>query len=269
MKKNSRRIHSIIFIFFLIFAGRAQENSSDEGITLRILSYNIHHGETTNGDLDLKAVAKVINEVNPDLVALQEVDYKTDRVEQRDILSELATLTKMPYSFFGKAVNYDGGEYGVGVLSKWEFLETTNIPLPHEPGKEPRTMAGGTILVESGDTITFFSTHLDHLKDDTERISQVRKIENIFSKSRYPKILAGDLNDVPGSTSIRILESNLKSSYDKDDPQPTFPSSSPIKKIDYVMGYPKEKWKIVETKVICDKIASDHCAYLVVLKLLP
>ena len=34
------------------------------------------------------------------------------------------------------------------------------------------------------------------------------------------------------------------------------------------MFLPKEKWKILETKVIQDSIASDHCGYLVTLELL-
>jgi endonuclease/exonuclease/phosphatase (EEP) superfamily protein YafD len=35
------------------------------------------------------------------------------------------------------------------------------------------------------------------------------------------------------------------------------------------MYYPKERWKVVERKVLCDPIASDHCAVLVVLEFLP
>ena len=39
---------------------------------------------------------------------------------------------------------------------------------------------------------------------------------------------------------------------------PTFPSDAPVKKIDYVMYYPKDRWKVVSAEVICDSVASDH-----------
>jgi endonuclease/exonuclease/phosphatase family metal-dependent hydrolase len=62
----------------------------------------------------------------------------------------------------------------------------------------------------------------------------------------------------------------LESKWGLSDPSgliPTYPSSSPKKKIDYVLFYPYEAWEIVEIHVIDDKIASDHCPYLVVLNL--
>ncbi len=51
-------------------------------------------------------------------------------------------------------------------------------------------------------------------------------------------------------------------------PKFTFPSDQPDKKIDYVMFYPRDKWRVIKTEVIADKIASDHCAYLVTIELL-
>jgi endonuclease/exonuclease/phosphatase family metal-dependent hydrolase len=57
-------------------------------------------------------------------------------------------------------------------------------------------------------------------------------------------------------------------SYSKDSLTYTYPSDNPVKKIDYIMFYPRNRWKVLETKVIQDAIASDHCAYLVILKLL-
>ena len=80
--------------------------------------------------------------------------------------------------------------------------------------------------------------------------------------------MAGDLNALPGSTPINILEEMWSASYDKKKPKPTFPSDNPTNKIDYVMFYPKNRWRILETEVIQDSIASDHCAYLVTIELL-
>jgi len=120
----------------------------------------------------------------------------------------------------------------------------------------------------SGDTIAFIGTHLDHLKDEKDRISQALKINEVFSSNKYPTILAGDLNAEPGSTPINILEQMWTASYNKEKPEFTFPSDNPSKKIDYVMFYPINRWRVIETKVIQDTIASDHCAYLVTLELI-
>ena len=241
--------------------------SVDSSKIVRILSFNILHGATTKGDFNLDAIAKVIINADPDLVALQEVDFKTNRAKKYDLVTELGWRAKMA-PLFGKAMDYDGGEYGEGVLSKYSFFKTRNVALPYTPGNEPRAALEIITVLPSGDTMGFVGTHLDHLKDEKDRIAQVKKINQVFADNKYPTILVGDLNAVPGSTPIKILEEMWSASYDKIDPAPTYPSVNPSKKIDYVMFYPKNSWRVLKTEVIQDSIASDHCAYLVTFELL-
>ncbi len=51
---------------------------------LRVLSYNIHHGEGVNGKLDLERIARVIKSTTPDIVALEEVDQNVVRTGKVD-----------------------------------------------------------------------------------------------------------------------------------------------------------------------------------------
>jgi len=248
--------------------GAFSQSERDEIIVLKILSFNILHGATTRGDFNLDAIAKVIIDADPDFVALQEVDLKTNRAKKYDLATELGWRSKMA-PIFARAMYYDDGEYGEGILSKHTFLMTRNVALPYSPGNEPRAALEIITILPSGDTIAFIGTHLDHLKDEKDRIAQVEELNKVFSLNKYPSILAGDLNAIPGSKPINILEKIWKSSYSKNKPQPTFPSNKPVKKIDYVMFYPKNRWKVIENQVIQDSIASDHCAYLVTLELLP
>lgn len=243
------------------------QNIIDSSKVVRVLSFNILHGATTKGDFDLDLIAEVIKAANPDFVALQEVDFKTNRAKNLDLATELGWRTKMA-PIFGKAMNFDGGEYGEGVLAKYSFVHSRNVPLPYSPGGEPRAALEITTLLPSGDTIAFVGTHLDHLEDEKDRVAQAKKINEVFSFNKYPTILAGDLNAIPGSSPIAVLEDMWKASYDKNDPKPTFPSVNPAIKIDYVMFYPKNKWRVIETAIIRDTIASDHCGYLVTLELL-
>ncbi len=243
------------------------QTTIDSSKTIRVLSFNILHGATMKGDFDLAIIAKVIKDAKPDFVALQEVDFKTNRAKKYDLVTELGWQTKL-IPLFGKAMSYDDGEYGEGILSKYTFLSTKNIPLPHSEGKEPRAALEIVTTLASNDTIAFVGTHLDHTADGKDRIAQVKKLNDIYAAYTYPVILAGDLNDFPGSTPIKILEEVWTPSYNKNAIANTYPSDKPIKKIDYVMFYPKNRWKVLETKVIADPVASDHCAYLVTLELL-
>jgi len=245
---------------------RSQEVDTS-GKIIKVLTFNILHGATTEGDFNLDVIAKVITDVDPDFVALQEVDYMTNRARKYDLVTELGYRTKLA-PLFGRAMYYDGGEYGEGILSKYTFLNTRNVPLPFSTGNEPRAALEIVTILPTGDTIAFVGTHLDHLKDERDRISQVEEINEVFSQNKYPTILAGDLNAMPGSNPINILEKIWLPSYNPDNPDPTFPSENPRVKIDYIMLYPKNNWKVLETKIIQDSIASDHCAYLAVIELL-
>jgi endonuclease/exonuclease/phosphatase family metal-dependent hydrolase len=260
------KISIILFVIFICNAVWSQ-TTNDSSKIVKILTFNIFHGATMKGDFNLDAIAKVIIDADPDFVALQEVDFKTNRAKNYDLVTELGWRVKMA-PLFAKAMDYDSGEYGEGVLSKYTFLQSRNIALPYTPGNEPRTALEIVTVLPSGDTIAFVGTHLDHLQDEKDRLAQAEKINEVFSINKYPTILAGDLNAIPGSTPINILEEIWSASYDKKNPEPTFPSDNPAKKIDYIMFYPKYRWRVLETEVIQDSIASDHCAYMVSIELL-
>lgn len=266
MTMNRFRFVTIFFILFTT-SKLAMSQPGTQGNVVKVLSFNILHGATTKGDFDLDRIAQVIKDADPDLVAMQEVDFLTNRAKKYDLVTELGWRTKMA-PLFARAMPYDGGEYGEGVLSKTSFLSSRNVPLPFTEGNEPRSAAEITTVLRSGDTISFVGTHFDHLRDETDRISQAKKINEVYSDLRYPTILAGDLNATPESRTIAILEELWTPSYDKSNPAPTFPSENPNRKIDYVMFLPANRWRVVDTQVIPDTIASDHCAYLVTLELL-
>lgn len=255
-----------IFLFFLLSGTASAQPVVDSNKVVRVLTLNILHGATTNGDFDLDAIAKVIIDAQPDLVALQEVDFKTRRAKRYDLVTELGWRAKLQ-ALFGRAMPYDGGEYGEGVLSRYTLLSSKNHALPHSPENEPRAALEVMTEIAPGDTVVFIGTHLDHVRDDTDRKAQAEAINNIFANGSHPMILAGDLNDVPGSATINTFESMWAAAFRGAKTDFTFPSDQPIKKIDYVMYYPHERWHVLERRAICDAVASDHCGYLVVLEL--
>ena len=254
-------------IGFSLLAGSSlvAQKKADNDKIVTVLSFNILGGRNTTGEMNLDILADLINELDPDLVAMQEVDYKVNRSKKLDLATELGYRTKMA-PIFARAMYYDGGEYGEGILSKYSFISTRNVALPYSEGEEPRAAIEVVVELPSKDTIAFVGTHFAHEGNEGREI-QARAVNEAFSKNPYPTILAGDLNARPGSRPINTLEKVWQATYDKDNPQPTIPSDNPRAKIDYVMYTPKAHWEVVEKKVVCDTIASDHCVYLVKLRL--
>lgn len=122
------------------------------------------------------------------------------------------------------------------------------------------------MILSCGDTLAFFGSHFDHT-GEADRIKQAARVRDILAEVDLPLILAGDLNATPESETMEILFSDLKPS--SSDMAPTFPSQAPELKIDYILCGPPERWRMLESRVICDAVASDHCALLSVLELLP
>ncbi|MDT0553157.1 endonuclease/exonuclease/phosphatase family protein [Urechidicola vernalis] len=256
----------LLFFFLVNSAITSAQMVIDSTKIVRVLSYNIYHGETVGADekFDLDLLAKVINDVQPDLVALQEVDNKTKRARNYDLVTELGLRTKMA-PLFGKAMDFDGGGYGEGVLSRYSFLSTQNHALPARENKEPRAALEVQVQLKSGDTIWFVGTHLDHTKDATDRINQAVALNELFSDSDLPTILTGDLNAEPTSEAMQVLFKDWEPSFKFSDY--TYPADNPTKKIDYILFRPAHRWRIIESRVIDEKIASDHRPILTVLEL--
>lgn len=242
---------------------------TDEGSSVNheitVLTFNIFHGATTRGDYDLDRIARVIRDAGPDLVALQEVDYRTHRAKKMDLALELGYKTGL-IPLFGKAMSFDGGEYGNAVLSKWSLIRSRVIPLPFREGHEPRVAVEVVTAMPAGDTLVFVSTHLDYLNEDSVRMMQVNHLIREMESCPYPMVLAGDFNDVPDSRTIQTLQRIWSPAYTLNHPEYTFPSDRPDRKIDYVMMSPKDGWEVISRQVIRDSVASDHCAYRVRLR---
>lgn len=256
----------LILLSFVMMTNHLVGQIPDSSRIVRVLTFNILHGATTKGDFDLDLIASVIKSAKPDLVALQEVDYKTNRAKKYDLVTELAFRTGMS-PLFARAMPYDGGEYGEGILSGYTFLSTKNHPLPYTEGKEPRAAAEVNVILKSGDTIRFIGTHLDHERDPTNRMMQAKELNRALTVDDRPAILTGDLNATPEKAAMQELFTEWTRSFREDTP--TFPSDNPERKIDYILFRPAHRWRVLETQVIDEKVASDHCPVLVVLELLP
>lgn len=239
---------------------------ADEPLRLRVLSYNIHHAEGVDGRLDVERIAGVIRSVSPDLVALQEVEQNTRRTKMVDQTAELGRLTNMK-SLFAKNIDFQGGGYGNAVLSRFPIKASRNLTLPNHDQGEQRGAVFVDLEIEGRDELlTFICTHLDHRPNESERLASADAIrQEINSMESRPMILAGDLNATPESAVLISFRKDWMIS--NDDPLPTIPVDKPKRQIDYVLVRPAQRWKVIETRVLDEAIASDHRAIFSVLEL--
>ncbi|MEK7669959.1 MAG: endonuclease/exonuclease/phosphatase family protein [Bacteroidota bacterium] len=257
--------------FLAVFSGCASGGrSSSSGFILRVLTYNIHHGEDGDGNVDIDRIAKVILESKADLVALQEVDRGVERTKKIDTMTMLADLTGMTYTF-GKNLDYQGGDYGNGVLVRYPILGEKNLFLRSNQSSEQRGLLQLVIEVK-GQEIVFMNTHLDDKPDDAERMACVQEIKTAAQQyASRPVILCGDFNDIPASATIGKMKDTFDDSWDQIGAGEgnTYPASKPAKRLDYIFTKKNNLGSItslslkpVSARVIAGD-ASDHLPLLV------
>ncbi len=221
---------------------------------LRILTYNIHHGEGMDGKFDYERLAKIISRFEPDLVAIQEVDRGTRRSSGVDQAARLAELTGMHHAF-GNALYYQGGEYGEAILSRWPISNPQAHPLPFHPGLEPRTALAVRVKPDNGiPEIVFVGTHLCH-QDESTRTEQTTQLQTLFGDLKHPVIVAGDLNARPSTPPMKVL-------WEADWVDTVAPRSV----IDYVLVRRRDPWRVVQVDIGDEPVASDHPPVLVELE---
>lgn len=222
--------------------------------TLRVLSYNIHHGEAMDGKFDYERLANTISRLKPDVVALQEVDKRTNRANGVDQAAELGKRLQMDH-VFGNALYYSGGQYGEAILSRFELTNPKAHHLPYAFGNEPRTALEVLVRPDNGiPEFLFVGTHLCH-QDEATRMQQTQALDVLFAQRKdYPVILAGDLNARPGSKPMQVLLSKHWKDTLKTDAR-----------IDYVLLRGTDGWKVIESRIIEEPVVSDHNPVLVTL----
>jgi endonuclease/exonuclease/phosphatase family metal-dependent hydrolase len=248
---------------------------------LRVLTWNLHHGEGVDGRFDLERIAAVIRAVEPDWVALQEIDRGVRRTQGVDMPAELARLTGL-HAVFGDNIDYQGGRYGNLALVRTPPERAVNHPLPSHYAGEQRGLLELAWSTPRGER-RFFVTHWDYRGGyDGERQASVEFLreklgggagEGASSKvsgaSGELVVLAGDLNALPDSAVIARLQEFLAPAHGAE-PRATYPAAAPERMIDYVWFAPEAgAWRVRECRVLEEPTASDHRPLLVELERQP
>ncbi len=237
-----------------------------EPVTLRVMSYNIHHGEGLDGNLDLDRIAKVITDAKPDIVGLQEVDRGTERTQRRDLPAELAKLTGLTVQF-DRNIPHQGGDYGNAVLTRFPIKRAKNTHLKSFANGEQRGVQQ-LVLDIQGREVLFMNTHLDARRDPAEREHSATELRALVQAAgAMPVILVGDFNAVPDAKSIAPLRDFLTDTWPavSKDPGFTIPVKKPTRRIDYIWITPATITPV--SMAVPYSEASDHLPIVAELKL--
>lgn len=234
---------------------------------ITVLSYNIYHGELPYepGKPNVDSVAALINEFRPDFVVCQEVDSATGRSariygQKTDYIRELAAKTGM-IGYFGKAMDYDSGGYGEGLLSR-RPLKTEVAILPSPAGGEPRSLIYANTMLANKQNIIIGGTHLCH-EFEENRLAQVKYIDSIYKSLVFPSLVCGDFNFESTDTSYQLLTRYWKDAgaVARKSPPFTYSAKDPKKRIDYVFYTRRGNWKVVRAETF-PVTHSDHLPIL-------
>lgn len=233
------------------------------------MTFNIAHGRGLDGRFDIARIARVVNNARPDIVGLQEVDRWTARVGKLDLITELSERTGLTYAF-ARTIEFDGGEYGNGVLTRYPILEERHYLFTQNTAGEQRGLML-LVLDIRGTEVVIMNTHFDHRQSDTDRVAAARELLKLWEPYRhYPTVVLGDLNDTPHSHTLSVLLEHFEDTWQTAGGE-TYPSGSPVKRIDYVL-LSKEAiergWNVRGTTTIPTD-ASDHQPLVVELQMQP
>ena len=247
--------------------------------TVRIVAYNIRHGQGTDDRVDLPRIAEVLRALDADVITLQEVDNRTERtggVDQVQVLAE-----HMGYQgFHGAHRAYQGGEYGNAILTRLPVRSVRTHSIPPASGSALTVheievqLPSGTTRTSTGEpsvSISVVSVHLAGTPE--ERTAQAEAVSAAFGG---PAILAGDFNGRPDDTAVRRLARTWHVGTKRGDPR-TYPAPEPDREIDFVMWRTGERagagdpieLRLADHWVVDEPMASDHRPLVAVFELAP
>jgi endonuclease/exonuclease/phosphatase family metal-dependent hydrolase len=224
---------------------------------VHIMSYNIHHGANKKEVNTLKEIGLFIKASGAGLIGLQEVDSMCNRSGNEDQMKKLAEITGMHYAFV-RHFAYDGGAYGLGILSKYPISAIKNdriTSLPKGTEKKSLALLSAKISLPGKKEIIFSTVHF--ALDQPTRITQ--SLESIaYLKRGLPVILTGDLNSEPGQQEILQLEEVHANIGLEGTNVLTYPDEKAVKRIDYIFVSKGELKKVVSSGVNNNIHHSDH-----------
>jgi len=255
-----RRAVRAVFLACLSFAASALLlcPPSLSCLEIGVMTYNVHHCEGADGLVDVERIARIIAGSGVDLAALQEVDRCTERSGGVDQAARLGELTGM-HAVFGAALDaWQGGEYGIAVLSRYPVEASRVHRLPSPPGGEERIVLEVSVRPEEETGVVLLNTHWSGGPRRRTHIRQSRALRGLAGeRPGSVMILAGDLNVLPIGAAYRRLAWKWHDCFAAGG-EPTYPAEEPRLRLDHVLFRSCGGIEPLSRGVLAESEASDH-----------
>lgn len=181
-------------------------STSSTARPLRVLEWNIQHGGVgTDGVYDPNRIVNWIVSMNPDIIALVELEswdsyYSGDQVAMYQQMLESRTGVTWYTLDIQKYGQWTSGGNRTAIFSKFPLSGTYRYEFTLG---DPRA-AGGVTVTVNGRTINFMATHLDWVYE-ANRITQSQELVSYAGSFAQDRIITGDFNGTPGTTEINTM----------------------------------------------------------------
>lgn len=226
----------------------------------RLATYNIHRFIGRDNRKDIQRISQVLCEIQPDIVALQEVEYFKSLDELKSLLPKHDVKI-----ILGPTIIAGEEHYGNILLSRFPVREQRKINLSY-PGREER----GALDVDidcNGKALRVIATHLGLMP--IERREQARILLEEISKKESDEnditLLMGDMNEwFLWGRPLRFIHNY----FGYCQAIATYPSKLPVFSLDRIWCHPAEH--IISRNVHKSRLAkeaSDHLPLVGILRI--
>lgn len=254
---------TIIYLFFVLFIliscnkepydyennrtsyfKNINEQSYNDSIIICV-TYNIHLGfkaiqdpwekeEIGANKAQIQNIADVLKQINPDIIALQEVPRNRYNAEVKNFLEELAAKLNMNYAFGAHGYNDPYGiypvygEWGTAILTKYKILNINNIEVEYVDKWQKRSILDAKIEINNSTTLHTMTLHYLPIQEGIPNTAHYLKQIN------EPVILLGDFNYTGEINEFKEIGLNdVDSTYEKNWIDRIFYSKSYFKNIEF------------------------------------
>lgn len=223
---------------------------------MRIMTFNTQHCRNyIKKEIDYSIMADVINNLNADIVALNEMHGKGPDPQFEEQVTILAEKTGLNHHYFAHAILFDGkNPYGNGILSRYPIIQAEAIPIPDPAVKSYQGYYETRCLLKAKleNGVTVLVTHFGLNPDEQE--NAVKTIVDNIEPEKC--ILMGDFNVLPDDKVLTPIRKCMKDTADLFAmPLYSYPSDHPDMKIDYI--FVSQDIEIIDADIPAI-IASDH-----------
>ncbi len=229
--------------------------------TIRVATYNIHKCRGLDRRISPERIARVLRDMDADIVAMQEVVRVSSDTPAHDQSQYIAELAGYEFHCFGENRPHEAGRYGNATLSRWPIEYWKNYDLTH--AKRERRGCLRTDIRIKGALLHVMSVHMG--TGYMERRAQAKTLfgPKVLGRNDWtaPRMVIGDFNEWTRGLATQMLSVEFTSAELKPRPwrMRSYPGILPVLHLDHMYfdaALRLESFRLHRTRLAL--VASDH-----------